>query len=182
MCDECIAECCFHVVFRCLLTGIILVVDWLVIRRKAFIVHHGRRIQDFLRLPEPLHTFAKTDPGIQDLQLQRSSHVLVFIWLSQAFSLLTACITRKVWCLVVLVPGIVIPGFLFCPLYLWLVVSRRKLSATQRLHARRCLQSPEKGETERIRLTTPGNDHEDSFRALEPVLSIIWAAESQNTL
>lgn len=144
MSDEYIAGCCFHVAFRCLLAGIILVIDWLVMRRKESIISNGRYIQDSLHLPETLQIFAKTDPGMQDRQLHTGSHVLVLIWLSQALGLLAALGTEKVWSLAVLIPGLVVPLCLFCILYLWLVISRRNFLAAQRLIEveGECLRNP----------------------------------------
>lgn len=181
MSNDCIAECCGQVLLRCFLTGVIPFFDWLVMRRKESIIRNGRRIQEFLHLPECLQIFAKNDPGMRDRQLQRSSHVLAFIWLFQVSGLLAALGTGKVWSLVVLIPGVVIPFCLFSILYLWLVTSRRKLSASPWSIEDGNLPNPSdkllsvRSEARRDRPAASGNSPEDRARTLQLVLNQVWS-------
>jgi hypothetical protein len=118
---------------------------------------------------------------MRDKQLQRSAHVLAFIWLLQVIGLLAAFGTGKVWSLVVLIPGVTIPFCLFSALYLWLVTSRRKLSANpQSIEDRNMSNSSHKllsakSETGRDHPTAPENNREEKARELQPVLSLVWS-------
>lgn len=180
MSNDCIIERCGRVLVRCLLAGVNLFFDWLVMRRKESIVRNGRRIQGFLHIPERLQIFAKTDPGMGDEQLRMSSHVLTLTWLLQISSLVGALGCRKVWCLVFLIPGVILPSCVVSTLYPWLVVSRRNLDAIPpRSIEDGSLPNPSdepsstKSETERDRPTALDDSREERAGTPQPVLSLV---------
>ncbi|KAI1143616.1 hypothetical protein F5Y05DRAFT_361963 [Hypoxylon sp. FL0543] len=67
--DEICGDFIVRVIFQAFLTGATILIDKLIVRRRPAIVHRGRQLQAYLRLPEWMHIFASRDPGIQNEDL-----------------------------------------------------------------------------------------------------------------
>ncbi|SPN99784.1 uncharacterized protein DNG_02636 [Cephalotrichum gorgonifer] len=73
--DAC-AERVGQVIIRFCLTGAAIFIESQVIPRRAAIIRQGRRLQNWLRLPEPLHIFSKTNPGMTDRDIRLGAAVV----------------------------------------------------------------------------------------------------------
>jgi hypothetical protein len=131
LCDE----LCGQVILRALATAMIYPIDWLVVRRRSFIVRHGRQIQQTLNLPNCVCVFTAEEPGMPDGDLRKASLVLSISFFFAGLGLfVTAPLKETLWDSWVLTLGVFNPICVTGGVWLVLLASKReRLSRVQRM-------------------------------------------------
>lgn len=70
MAEDVCCECVLQIIFRSCITAAVIFTESQIIPRRAAIIRQGRRIQDWLHIPEPLRIFSETNPGMVDRDIR----------------------------------------------------------------------------------------------------------------
>ncbi|EQL01005.1 hypothetical protein OCS_03279 [Ophiocordyceps sinensis CO18] len=123
--EDLVAECVIQVVWRCLFTGITILINRHLVSRREAVTRHGRRLQQLLRIPEYLHVFSDSDPGILDGDIIFGVQWLIAAGLSSASGAALALLGAPLWHPSVLGFGLVVPSCVVGIIWLMLAHTNR---------------------------------------------------------
>ncbi|KAH8156236.1 hypothetical protein CIB48_g12011 [Xylaria polymorpha] len=115
-------------IWKCVMLGIAVAVDRLVVQRRDAVVPRICQLQSTLKIPPCLFVVSNTAPGITDKTLQVAAEIATSIglWIVMVFGLFASQERVKgVW-------GVVAPVYLYTMLWAYLIFARRRFDKRHR--------------------------------------------------
>ncbi|KAH7308167.1 hypothetical protein B0I35DRAFT_483441 [Stachybotrys elegans] len=127
--DDCFAECCGRCFCVCILALISFFVNDCILPHRDSIVHWGRTVEEFLRIPSCLRVFPLVKPGIllQDLRFPAEMACIGFMLLMPAILALSLMAVHGELSVAAVAIGLAPYTFMMTIAYIALFFAKRRL-------------------------------------------------------